>query len=284
MNTNTGAALRLRARGLAVGVISLVATAMGLAAEIPPQLEQALVNMSREDNKWAYTETTLVRPKSAKDKEDVLTVVRVDPSKPYAEQYTPLLVEGRKPSTGELKDYRQKGEKRADDLDKSQPRGRGGRGGTGGQGAAGMDELKALLDLDNIKVTAETDSAITYDVPLRKEAKVQGVRLGKIEFEVRVTKEQEKPTVEHMQMHLRESMRVMLVANVKSADFAIDFKKVDPAYAPVMTHVKGAAKVSVLFVARLSPGVDITRTEFERVEPYDSRFKVQIGPLKILNP
>lgn len=284
MNTKTGAALHFGTRWLIAGVICLAAAAVSrAAAEIPLQLERALVNFSREDNNWAYTETTVVRPKSAKDKEDVLTVVRVDPSKPYAEQYTPLLVEGRKPTAGELKDYRQKGEKRAEDLDKSQPRGRGGRGGAEGEGA-GMDELKAMLDVDNIKVTAETESAITYHVPVRKEAKVQGVQLGKIEFEVRVTKEKEKPTVEHMEMHLRESMRVMLVANVKSADFAIDFKKVDPKYAPVMTRVKGAAKVSVLFVARLSPGVDQARTDFERVEPYDSRFKVQIGPLKILNP
>ncbi len=268
-------------RWLAALSAGLIGGAVGRAAEeVPAQLMQAFVNLSREDNHWAYTETTVVRPKSAKDQADVLTVVRVDPSKPYAEQYTPLLVEGHKPTARELKEYRQKGEKRADELEKGETRGRGGRG---GPGERGQDEFKALLDAANIKVTAETATAITYHVPLRKGAKAQGVALDKIEFDVRITKE-EKPTIEHMEMHLLGSMRVMLVANVKAANFSVDFAKVDPKYAPVLTRVKGAAKVSVLLVARMSPAIDQTRTDYERVEPYDNRFKVQIGPLKILNP
>jgi hypothetical protein len=268
-------------RGLVALSAVLIGSAAGRAADVPAQLMQAFVNVSREDNHWAYTETTVVRPKSAKDKEDVLTVVRVDPSRPYAEQYTPLLVEGHQPTARELREYRQKGEKRAEELAQGATRGRGGRGGR--QSDGDDEEFKALLDVDSIKVTAETATAITYHVPLRKGAKVQGVKLDKIEFDVRITKE-EKPTIEHMEMHLLGAMRVMLVANVKSADFSVDFTRVDPKYPPVLSRVKGAAKVSVLLVARMSPAIDQTRTDYERVEPYDSRFKVQIGPLKVLNP
>ena len=101
----------------------------------------------------------------------------------------------------------------------------------------------------------------------------------KIEFEIRVARED--PTIEHMAMHLKQSMRVLLVANVKSADFAIDFTRVDPKYPPVMTRVKGDAKVSMLLVARLSPNVDLSRQDFERVVPYDDRFQVSIGPLNV---
>jgi hypothetical protein len=249
----------------------VLATVARAESEVPALLEKALVNSSREDNHWAYTETTVVRPKSAKDKEDVLTVVRFDPSKPYAEQYTPLLIEGKKPTASDLKEYRKKGEKRAEDLEKAQA-GRGGRG-------RGGTQLKELIDVEHIAVIAETPAAVTYRVPLRK-GSVKGVQVEKIEFEIRIAKE--GSTVEHMAMHLREGMRVMLVANVKSADFSMDFTSVDPKYAPVMTRVKGDAKVSMLLVARLSPNVDLSRQDFERVVPYDDRFQVSIGPLNVL--
>lgn len=254
----------------------LVAPARAAAAEIPAQLEKALLNASREDNRWAYTETTVVRPKSAKEKEDVLTIVRFDPSKPYAEQYTPLLVAGKKPSASDLKEYRKKGEKRAEDLESGASNGRGGRG----RGAQGAAELRALVDVEHITVTAETSTAITYHVPLRQGTKVRGVQVDKIEFEIRLTKED--AAIERMAMHLKESMRVMLVANVKSADFAVDFTRVDPKYAPVMTRVQGEAAIRMLLLAKLSPHVDITRKDFERVVPYDDRFQITIGPLNVL--
>lgn len=262
---------------LLLAALAALLASPGRAAEpeIPAQLEKALVNSSREDNRWAYTETTVVRPKSAKDKEDVLTIVRFDPSKPYAEQYTPLLVEGKKPSASDLREYRKKGEKRAEDLEKGET-GRGGRG-RGGEGGA---QLKELIDTAQIAVIAETPESITYRVPLRKGTKVRGVQIDKIEFEIRLAKE--SATIERMAMHLKESMRVMLVANVKSADFAVDFTRVDPKYAPVMTRVQGEAAIRMLLLAKLSPHVDISRKEFERVEPYDDRFRVSIGPLNIL--
>ena len=99
-------------------------------------------------------------------------------------------------------------------------------------------------------------------------------------FEIRLAKE--SGTIERMAMHLKESMRVMLIANVKSADFAVDFTQVDPKYAPVMTRVQGEANIRMLLLARLSPNVDITRKDFERVVPYDDRFQVSIGPLNVL--
>ena len=243
------------------------------ATEVPPLLEQALVNSSREDNRWAYTETTVVRPKSAKEKEDVLTIVRFDPSKPYPEQYTPLLVEGKKPTASDLKEYRKKGEKRAEDLEK-------GEGGPGGRGRGDGAQLNALIDAEHLTVVADTPTTVTYRVPLRKGAKVQGAQVDKIEFEIRIAKAD--ASIERMAMHLNESMRVMLVANVKSADFAVDFARVDPKYAPVMTRVKGQAKVSMLLLARFSPHIDLSRKDHERVVPYDDRFQVSIGPLNVL--
>jgi hypothetical protein len=267
--------MKVRLFLLAVFADLLVSPAWAAAAEIPAQLEKALLNSSREDNRWAYTETTVVRPKSAKEKEDVLTIVRFDPSKPYAEQYTPLLVEGKKPSASDLKEYRRKGEKRAEDLEK------GGTGrGPGRPGQASGQELRQLLDGEHIAVAAETPDSISYRVPLRKGAKVRGVQIDKIEFDIRIAKE--AGTIERMAMHLKESMRVMLVANVKSADFAVDFTRVDPKYAPVMTRVQGEAAIRMLLLAKLSPHVDITRKDFERVVPYDDRFQISIGPLNVL--
>lgn len=224
-------------------MVSISAPILRAETDVPAVLEHALVNSSREDNHWAYTETTVVRPKSAKDKE-----------------------------------YVKKGEKRAEDLSRGQPGGRG-RGGREGS-ADGRAQLQELIDVEHIAVITETPTAVTYRVPLRKGAKMQSVQVDKIEFEIRIAKEGQ--TIEHMAMHLKESMRVMLVANVKSADFAMDFTRVDPKYAPVMTRVKGGAKISMLFVARFSPNVDATRKDYERVVPYDDRFQVSIGPLNIL--
>ena len=60
-------------------------------------LQDAIRNNQQDTEHWAYTETTQIVASKGSPTGD--TVVRFDPSKPYAEQYTPLRVEGRPPGS-----------------------------------------------------------------------------------------------------------------------------------------------------------------------------------------
>jgi len=77
---------------------------------VPEPLAQALKTGVDEFDRRAYTETTW--DVVGKNSTDGKTVVRFDPSKPYAEQYTPMQVNGKPPTAKEIKDYRKRGEDR----------------------------------------------------------------------------------------------------------------------------------------------------------------------------
>ncbi len=60
------------------------------------RIRASLLQVAREQNHWAYTETMVIKDDKGRVRET--TVVRFDPSKPYPEQYTPLVIEGRPPT------------------------------------------------------------------------------------------------------------------------------------------------------------------------------------------
>jgi len=81
-----------------------------LPAAVPVLLESALEKISADYDHWAYTQTTVERNEKGKILKEV--VVRFDPSKPYAEQYTPLTINGQAPTAADLKKFRKQGERR----------------------------------------------------------------------------------------------------------------------------------------------------------------------------
>ena len=70
----------------------------GLAAraEVPRLLQDALNKLAADNDRWAYTQTLVEKDDKGKVKQE--TVVRFDPSQPYAQQYRVLKVDGKEPS------------------------------------------------------------------------------------------------------------------------------------------------------------------------------------------
>src|ERR1043165_9012409 len=67
-------------------------------------LNDVLHKTAGDFHRWAYTEHRIMRDEKGRMKADVL--IRFDPSKPYAEQWTPLKIDGKEPSEREKAKYR----------------------------------------------------------------------------------------------------------------------------------------------------------------------------------
>ena len=250
------------------------------APGIPALLQDAMKNSAMHEGHWAFTQTDLVDVKVGKETKQQQTIFRFDPSKPYAEQFTPQLVEGHPPTAADLKKYRQNGEDRAKDLEKQQKeKERLALKNAGKLEPEGEAELRKYVDVDHISLLAETATEATYAIPMRKGLKAGPLKLEKLELVIRISTADRVLT--GLTVRLLDNVRLMLVANVKSGEFSADFVRPDPAHGPIMARLQGAADASFLF-KKFTADVNTTRKDFAWVTPYDERFKVQIGPLRAI--
>jgi hypothetical protein len=228
-------------------------------------LNEALEKTAADLNRWAYTETRLIRDPKGRVKTE--TVVRYDPSKPYAEQYTPILINGQPPSGSDRAKYRRQGERAQRQKDRG----------------AGSDprrvSLGELLAVPGARVVSETARHATFEIPLRPD---RNKRFPPEKFEVLARIDKASRTVENITLRLREAFRTRVVVSVKAGGGVLDFTEVDPKHPPTLTSIRGDATASVLFVS-VGGELDLTRTDLKRVKPYDERFDVQIGPLRAID-
>lgn len=251
------------------------ATVAAEAPEIPAPLKEALEKYNADRDHWAFTETT--RTKNSKGKEQGETVVRFDPSKTWAEQFTPLKVEGKAPTEKQLKEYRRRGEKRGERFEREEKEGK----------VAGSESPRihingdtAVIDLEHaIRQQAAPAGSLLYEIPLRNDPK-SSLPVEKFQLFIRVNAE--RHVLENVAMKLRDSIRMKLIAKIKSGDASIDFAPVDPKFTPAMTGMTGGMTASVFFVS-VGGTLDLKRTEFQRVKPYSEKFGVKIGTLKALD-
>lgn len=256
--------MNLRRRVLELMLVLLVAP---LRAELPPLLEDALKNALRDRDRWAYTEAKVMRDAEGAIKSSSL--VRFDPSQPYALQYTPIEIDGRPPSDRDVEKYRKLGERRAS---------RGIHGDDERAGRIGQ-KLSNVIDPDQVTVVTEDATTRTYELGLRKSGNFQ---LPPEKFQVLVRIDKDHRTLEHIAVLLRSSFRVRLVLKAKSGAYGADFANPEPRFGTVLTafHVDG--KASILFVP-FDLNEDVTRDGYKHVTPIDERFEVKIGPLKALD-
>ncbi len=250
-----------------------VPTPVATEPKVPPLLLDALAKLSDDFDHWAYTETRVSTDPNGKPNGE--TVVRFDPSKPYAEQYTPLKIDGQSPTERQRKSYQTRGEKRGERLARDEASGKTPgpdlpRLHLGGDNSA--------IDLERASVASETDTAMTFNVPLRKDA-YGTLPVEKLELLVRVNKA--RTALENVSLRVRESFRFKVFVKVKGGTANVDFDAIDPKFAPVMTSMTGEGTASVLFI-KFGGSFDMKRTDFRRVKPYSERFGVKIGPLKAL--
>jgi len=236
-------------------------------AEAPLPLDDALLKVAQDRGHWAYTQTDVVM----NDKGKVLNeaVIRYDPSKPYAQQYLPIEIEGHPPTRYDFDHYRAQGEKIGRKTEKAEDAGQPPPGQT----------LGDLVDIDHAVVTAEDATTITYEVPLKAE---NNHRFPPDKFQVLVRVNKAHHTLDHVAVHLRAPVRLVLVLKVKSGELDVDFNTVDPKHNPAMTAVRGDGQLSVFFV-NLRRNGSIKRTDFKHVTPFGERYNVQIGPVKALD-
>jgi hypothetical protein len=243
------------------------------AAAPPALLGEAFDKLMDNQGHWAFTQTHAVTGLTSRMERE--TVLRVDPSRPYPEQYKPLVVEGEPPTPAKLEEFRGIGERVA------RRRLRQARESKEHNG----DELQISLnfqvvtpDLARATILAQDEKSVTYLVPLRSKA---GGGSAFDAFQVTARVNRQRREFEHATIRQRAPMRVELVAKVSDAEIDCDFTPVDPNFPAVITRETQQATVSVLFVKRLLK-FEMKRTDFRRVTPYDERFGVKIGPLRTI--
>jgi len=239
----------------------------------PPLLGDAFGKLMENQGRWAYTETRWVSGPTGKPKGP--TVLRVDPSRPYGEQYRPLEIEGRAPTQKSLEEFQGIGERVARRRKRDEQESRGRRG----------DELRISLnfqvvtpDLEHAIVVAQDEKSVTYSVPLRAGG-AGGSAFDKFEVTARVSRQRRE--FEHATIRQRTPMRVALIATVADAVIDFDFAPVDPRFPAVITRGTQRATVSILFVKR-GVAFEMKRGDFRHVTPYDERFGVRFGPLRTI--
>ncbi len=265
--------MRLTASCLFLLPLLALAADSGPRAAAPAELallNDTLLRTAAAYPRWAYTEHRVIRDEKGKVKSDLL--LRYDPSLPYAQQWTPLKVNGKEPSERDRAKYRALGERAAPpDAAKPAPPTK--------ENIRRQVSLGELLDVPRSSIAGETETHFLFEIPLRKFA---NERFPPEKFEVLARVRKEGALLENIAVRLRESFRSKLVVKVKSGGGAMDFATIDPKHAPALVGLAGDASASFLFVS-VGGSVKLERTEVKRVKPFDERFEVQIGTLKAID-
>lgn len=250
-------------------ILSLLAATITARAAVPEILQDAIKKVSQDTDRWAYTQTAIQKDDKGNTKSEV--VVRFDPSKPYAEQYLPLKIDGKEPSESQLRKYRRQGEKRGEALVKAET--------TGEVDTSRRKSLGELMDLEKATVAEEDAQTITFEVPLKKEG---NDRLPPEKFRVIARLSKERRAFDSISATLRSPLREKLIVKVSSGEGHIQFATVDPKYPPQLSQIRGSGSGSILFVP-IGRTYELRREDYKRVKPYGDRFDVQIGTLKAID-
>lgn len=224
-------------------------------AGAPEPLATAVRKYLHDAQRWAFTQHTIVYDKNGKVKEERRS--RFDPSLAPEERWTLLEKDGKAPDESAAKKFRRERAKQRLDG----------------------NSLGELLELHKARVAIETPTAVTYEVPLRAEG---NRRLPPEKFKVLVRVARPADVLEFIEVTLREPMRVKLIAKIKRGGAQLKFSAVDEKHAPPLTAITADGAGSIFFVP-VSASYDMDRKDFKRVKPWDERFGVQIGPMKVLD-
>jgi hypothetical protein len=226
-------------------------------------LNDSLHQVADDMRRWAYTEHRLIRDHRGRVKSE--QVVRYDPSRPYAEQWTLVQVNGRAPSGREQAKYRRKGEEA--DPEKPMPARRR------------YPSLGEAIDVGRSRIASETKTHWVFEIPL---SKAGNERFPPEKFQVQARLRKEGRLLENIAVLLRESFRSKLVIKVKSGDASLDFAQVEPGHPPTLVTIAGDVDWSIFFIGG-GGSIELRRTELKRVKPYGDRFEVKIGTLKAID-
>ena len=249
------------------GVLFVAALLPHLHGAVPPLLEGALGKVTADYDHWAYTQTTI--EKNEKGKVLKQATVRFDPSKPYAEQFTPLEVDGQPPTAGDFKKYRRQGEKRGDRIAEAETEGT----------TPPRKTLGELMDLEHARMINDSGDEVTFEVPLKKEG---NNRLPPEKFQVLAHVSKQSGAFESIVAQLRSPLRAEVIVKIKSGVGRLEFATIDPRYAPALAAISGSGAGSIMFVP-VGRSYELKRSDYQRVKPFSNKFQVKMGPLKSLD-
>lgn len=259
---------------LPLAFVAQVPTETPSTARPPVLLAEAFNRLMEDQGRWAYTETQHNVGPGGKEKGE--TLLRVDPSVTYDDQFKAIKIDGKAPDERQLKQFRGIGGRLAKNRKEAVE---------GDQEHHG-DEIQLRFnndlvnpDLAHATVLTEDETSVTYEVPLRREEKAGGAIFDKFQLTARVNKTRHE--FEHARILQRTPMRAMLVAKISDMEINFEFNSVDPRFPATITRQTEKATIGILFIKRVVTG-DSVRTEFKHVKPYDERFGVKLGPTRTI--
>lgn len=276
-----------------LSALTALGWSMTARGEAPALLKQALDEFKDADGLcWAYTETrsqSLVDAKGApisngKHKMEVFRT-RIDPSKTYDEQFVPLAVDGQPPSAKHVEKCRKrcenaakKAERRTLEEAKKAEREAAEKPAEKKESHGGKFAGSAL-DLEHAVVVADDPLSITYQLPLPE---IKNEKFDSMDFELRIRVNKEQHMVENMHLRMKKSMRVKLIVKIRAMEVDADFRRVQPNLPPAMVSIKATVDCSAFF-KNFNMVYTCTNEDYVRVKSYDKRFRVNSGPLELLN-
>jgi len=225
---------------------------------LPVPLAVALQQLMKDEGHWAFTQTTQIFDRDGRP-EGGLQVERYDPSQPEEEQWSLLLRKGEPPTDRQLRSWRRKKEKEMRRREEK--------------------SLGEVLDFNRAQVTREDAQEIVYEVPLKKSA---SRRFPAEKFTAYMTVDRARSQLVHFGLKARESFRMVGVAKVEKVEIEAKFATVETPYAAQPSVITASGTGKILFF-RMGGSAHVTWTDFKRVTPYNDRFVVELGELKVLD-
>lgn len=271
---------------LSGGVAMLFAVLSGAAVAQPqsspatigdraPLLAAAFDAFLASQGRWACIEThASIGSDGQRHGESIL---RIDPSQPYAQQIVPLKLNGQAPTEKQIKDWaahneaiaRQRSENAIPQNSAEQKEDYHLR--------IANKDVSPLLD--RATVIAEDDASVTYAVPMRLAKQANGPLFDTYQLTARVSKVQQQ--FEHVT--LRQQKPYKIGAGTYSGGLIeIDFARPDPRFPAVPVKRTFIQTNKPLFGGPHHWHDVIERTDLRHVMPYDERFGVKIGKLRTL--
>jgi len=245
-----------------------------LSAGRPPLLDEAFNAFLAHQGRWAYTETFYWLSFDGKKSRE--TIVRVDPSLPYAQQYTLIQLAGKPPPEKLLRQWAERGEKEAKRRqklaeDEQFPTYRK----EDFQMQIYNEKVTPLLE--EAVVVSEDETSVTYEIPMRKAGGLSQPRYEKYRLTARVSK--------RLHQFEQATLHQLLPFHIVAAKYTdglneIEFGSPDARFPTVQVKTTSQVTTKPLFGPAVRSQNVTVRTDLKHVTPYDERFGVRIGPMR----
>jgi hypothetical protein len=255
-----------------LSLASLLVTSLTANAETPPLLAAAFRQFLADQNRWAYTETHSRQDKAGQAMREQVTVI--DPSAVYAHQIVPEVIDGQADTPAQIAEWARSNDETARQRQALIER-------LGGLSPEPDFQFKIFQhsvrpQFDRATILAENGSSVTFEIPLQL---VDGRPFPEYQFTASVGKQRS----DFLHATFRQTKLIQIKAG-KWTDGLIEvhFTRPDPDHATVPSSVVSRVTNKPLFGPANIWHHQADRTGFRRVTPYDERFRVKIGPLRVL--